>query len=240
MDDRGNRQQDVGAVVDHSGGIAGANAQSGLAGGISCLHHAGAAGGEDQVGFRHHLIGQLQRGLVDPRDDAFRRTGGDRRFQHHPCGCDGAALRSRMGADDDAVTGLQGDQGLENSGRGGIGGGNHRGDDADGLGDPPDAVGCVLFDDAAGLGVPVGIIDVLGGKVVLDDLVLHYAHAGFLHGKLCQGNAHLVGGSGSGQENLIHLLLGVFGILLLGGTAPGKGICQFLRVGDGSVLFFHS
>ena len=76
--------------------------------------------------------------------------------------------------------------------------------------------------------------------MVLNDLVLHHAHAGFLHGKLCQGNPQLIGGSGSGQKNLIHLLLGVFGILLLGGTAPGKGICQFLRVGDGSVLFFHS
>ena len=239
MDDGGNRQQNVGAVVNDGRGVAGADAQSGLAGGVGSLHHAGAAGGEDQVGFRHHLIGQLQRGLVDPRDDAFRRAGGHRRFQHHPCGGDGAALRSRMGADDDAVAGLQGDQGLENGGGSGVRGGNDRRDNADRLGNALNAVGRVFLDDAAGLGILVGVVNIFGGIVVLDDLILHHAHAGLGYGLLGQRNAHLVGGGGGGQEDLIHLLLGVGGKLFLCRAALCQCFGQFLGGGYGCICFLH-
>ena len=239
VDDGGNRQQNIGAVVDHGGGIAGADTQSGLAGGVSRLHHAGAAGGEDQVGFRHHLIGQLQRGLVNPRDDAFRRAGGDRRLQHHPCGGDGAALRSRMGADDDAVAGLQRDQGLENGGGSGVRGGNDRRDDADRLGNALNAVGRVFLDDAAGLGILVGVVNIFGGVVVLDDLILHHAHAGFGYRLLGQRNAHPVGGGGGGQENLIHLLLGIGGKFLLGSAALCQCFGQFLGGGYRCICFLH-
>ena len=52
-----------------------------------------------------------------------------------------------------------------------------------------DAVGLVLLDDTAGLGILVGVVNIFGGVVVLDDLVLHHAHAGFLHGQLGQRDA---------------------------------------------------
>ena len=239
MDDGGNRQQNVGAVVDHGGGIAGADAQSGLAGGVSRLHHAGAAGGEDQVRLPHYLIGQLQRGLVYPRDDAFRRTGGDRRFQHHPGGGDGAALRSRMGADDDAVTGLQGNQGLENGSGSGVRGGNDRRDDADRLGNALNAVGRVFLNDTAGLGILVGVVNIFSGIVVLDDLILHYAHTGFGYGLLGQRNAHLVGGSSCGQKNFIHLLLRISGKFLLCRAALCQCFGQFLGSGYGCICLIH-
>ena len=58
----------------------------------------------------------------------------------------------------------------------------------DGLGNLLDAVGGVLLDHAAGLGILVGVVDVLGGVVVFDDLILHNAHAGLVHGHLGQGN----------------------------------------------------
>ena len=44
------------------------------------------------------------------------------------------------------------------------------------------AVGRVFLDDAAGLGILVGVVNIFSGIVVLDDLILHYAHAGFGHG----------------------------------------------------------
>ena len=239
VDDGGNRQQNVGAVVDHGGGIAGADTQGGLAGGVSRLHHAGAAGGEDQVCLPHYLIGQLQRRLVDPRDDAFRRAGGHRRFQHHPCGGDGAALRSRVGADDDAVTGFQGDQGLENGGRSGVRGGNDRRDDADRLGNALNTVGRVFLNDTAGLGILVGVVNIFSGIVVLDDLILHYAHTGFGYGLLGQRNAHLIGcGSGS-QKNFIHLLLRISGKFLLCRAALCQCFGQFLGSGYGCICFIH-
>ncbi len=114
-----------------------------------------------------------------------------------------------MGAENDAVAGFQADQRLENGGGGGVGGGDHRGHHADGLGDFLHAVCFVFFDHAAGFGVPVSIVNVFAGVVVLDHLVLHHAHAGFLHGQLGQGNAGPVGCRGRGQEDPIHLLLGV-------------------------------
>ena len=239
MDDGGNRQQNVGAVVNDGGGVAGADAQSGLAGGVGSLHHARTAGGEDQVCLPHHLIGQLQRGLVYPRDDAFRRTGGDRRLQHHPCGGDGAALRPGVGADDDAVTGFQGDQGLEDGSGSGVRGGNDRRDDADRLGNALNAVGRVFLNDTAGLGILVGVVNIFSGIVVLDDLILHYAHTGFGYGLLGQRNAHPVGGGGGGQKNFIHLLLRISGKFLLCRAALCQCFGQFLGSGYGCICFIH-
>ena len=240
VDHRGNRQQDIRGVVNDGGGIAGAHAQGGLSGGISGLHHAGAAGSQDQVGFPHQLVRHLQAGLVDPADDVLRRAGRHGSLQHHPgCG-NGAALGSGVGADDDAVPGFQTNQCLKNGRRGGIGCGNHRSDHTDGLRNALGAKGGVLLNDAAGLGVLIGIVDILRSKVVLDDLVLHYAHAGLLYGQFCQRDPHLVGSGGSSQEDPVHLLLGIFGKLLLGRPAPGHSLGQLPGVGNGKRLFFHN
>ena len=44
---------DIGGVVDDGRGVAGAHAQGRFAGGVSSLHHAGAAGGQDDVSLLH-------------------------------------------------------------------------------------------------------------------------------------------------------------------------------------------
>ena len=145
-----------------------------------------------------------------------------------------------MGTDDDAVPGLQTDQCLKNGRRGGIGCGNHRSDHTDGLRNALRTVSGILLNDAAGLGVLIGIVDILRSKVVLDDLVLHYAHAGLLYGQFCQRDPHLVGSGGSSQEDPVHLLLGILGKLLLGRPAPDHSLGQLLGVGNGKILFFHN
>lgn len=111
--------------------------------------------------------------------------------------------------DDDGVAGLQRDEALEDRGGGGVGGRDDRAHDADGLGDLGDAVGIVALDHAAGLGVLIRVVDVLGGIVVLDDLVLEHAAAGLLDGHLGQGDAGLVGCHSGLVEDLVDLLLGV-------------------------------
>ena len=58
---------DISGFVNDRGRVASADAQRRLAGGVRRLDHAGAAGGEDDVGFLHHHVGQLQRGNIDPR-----------------------------------------------------------------------------------------------------------------------------------------------------------------------------
>ena len=75
--------------------------------------------------------------------------------------------------------------------------------------------------------------------MVLDDLILHHAHAGLGHGLLGQGNAHLVGSGSGGQEDLIHLLLGIGGKLFLGCAALCQCFGQFLGGGYGCICFLH-
>ena len=113
-----------------------------------------------------------------------------------------------MRRDDDCITGLQGNQALENSGGSGIGSRNNCGNHTDGLCDLLDAEGLVLFNNTTGLGVFVCVVDVLSGIVVLDDLVFHNSHAGFFYSKLCKGDSCLVGSRSSCEENAIYLLLG--------------------------------
>ncbi len=142
-----------------------------------------------------------------------------------------------MGGENDGVAGLQGDEGLEDGGRGGVGGGNNGGDEAHGLGNLLEAESLILLDDAAGLHILVGVVDVLGGVVVLDDLVLHHAHAGFLHGHLGQGDALHVGGLGGLKENAVHLLLGVG--LPHGGQTGGQRLGGINNGGNVVVSHFN-
>ena len=197
------------------------------------MHHAGAAGGQHQIHGGHNQIGHFQGGRVDPGDDAFGSAGFHRSLQHDAGGFGGGLLGPGMGADDDAVTGLQADQRLENGGGGGVGGGHHSADDTDGLGDLLDAEGGVFLQHAAGLFMLIGIINIFRSVVILDDLILYNAHAGFFHSQLRQVDASLVGSGCSGQENLIHLLLVKSGELCLGSAATGDGLSQLIGIGDG-------
>ena len=65
-----------------------------------------------------------------------------------------------MGRDDNAVAGLQANQGLKDGRRGGVGGGDHRTDHPHRLQELLHAKGGVLLHHAAGLHVLIGIIDI--------------------------------------------------------------------------------
>ena len=236
VNDGGNGQLDVSGRIDDSGDVACADAQSGLAGGVSSLDHAGAAGGQDQVGLLHDVVGHLQRGLVDPEDDAFGCAGCNSCLGNDLSCLHGALLCTGVGGDHDAVTGLQADQSLEDCSGSGVGGGDDSADQADGLSDTLNAVGRVVLDNTTGLGVLVGVVDVLGSVVVLDDLVFHDAHAGLLDGHLGKFDTGFVSGGGSSQEDLVDLLLGVGGELGLSSAAALEGFVQFVHVGNGHVV----
>ena len=101
-----------------------------------------------------------------------------------------------------------------------------------------DAEGLVLLDYTAGFGILIGVINIFGGVVVFDHLILHHAHAGFLHGQLGQGDALLVGGDGGRQENAVYLLLGIGGKALLRRAHAGNRSLQlFYAVND--FIIFH-
>ena len=241
VDDAVDGKQDVRALVDDGGSVARADAHCGFAGGICRLHHAGTARRQDDVRLLHEGVGHLEGGDVDPSDDAFGRARFDSRFQHDPGSLDGALFRSGVGADDDSVAGLQRDERLEDGGGSGVGGRDDRAHDAHGLGDLLDAERLVLFDDAAGLGVTVGVVDILGGVVVFDHLVLDDAHARLLDSHFGKRDALLVGSHRGGEEDRVHLLLRVVGELPLRLTHAGYGLFQLFDVVHDLILFglFH-
>ena len=208
VDDRVDGELDVGGVVDDGGVVARADAQGGLAGGVRGVDHARATGGEDDVGGAHELGGHVEGRDVDPVDDALGGAGGLGGLAHDAGGLGGALAGARVRGDEDRVAGLQGDERLEDRGGGGVGRRDDGGDDAERLGDLLVAEGGVVGDDVARLHVLVLVVDVLGGIVVLDDLVLHDAVTGLLDGHLGQRDAGLVGGHGGLIEDLVHLLLG--------------------------------
>ena len=233
MDDGVDGDLHVGGVVDDDGRVTGAHAQGGLAAGVGRLHHARATGGQDDVDVAHHNVGELDGGNVHPADDLLGGAGLDGGLEHQLGRGDGAPRGRGVRGDDDGVAGLQADQRLEDRGGGGVGRRDDGAHDADGLGDLGDAVGLVVLDHAAGLGVLVGVVDVLGGIVVLDDLVLEHTAAGLLDGHLSQRDTRLVRGHGGLEEDLVDLLLGVGSKNPLGGTHTSElGLKGFHSVDD--------
>ena len=99
-----------------------------------------------------------------------------------------------MGADDNAVTRLKSDKGLEDGGGGRVSRRNNSSDDADRLGDLLDAGGLVAVDYAASLNILESVVDKFAGVVVLDDLIFDNAHAGFFDGLLSERDSGAVGG----------------------------------------------
>ena len=146
VDDGSNSGTDVAAVVDDNVTVTGANADSGGTGGVCCTNHAFAAGSQDQVNFLHQQSGQIQGGFFDPGDDVLGQTCCFSGFLHDLSCADGAVLCLGMRADDDSVSGLQGDQDLKDGGGGGVGGRNDTADNTDGGSNALGAEGLVFCD----------------------------------------------------------------------------------------------
>ena len=111
-----------------------------------------------------------------------------------------------------AVARLEREQRLENRGGSRVRRRDDGRDHAQRLGNAPDAERLVLLDHAAGLRLLVGVVDVFGGVVVFDHLVLHDAHARLLDGQLGQRDARLVGRHRRRAEDAVYLLLRIRGI----------------------------
>ena len=207
VDNRVYRKKYVGRGVDDGGSVTCANADCGLAGGVCALYHSGATGGKDNVGLLHYGVCHLEGGRVYPADNSLGRTCGNSRLKHNLCRRNGRALCSGVGADDNTVSRLKSEKCLEYSGRGGVGGGDYRRNNADRLGNLLDAKGLVLFNNATGLGVLVCVVNILCGIVVFDNLVFNNAHSGFRNGSTCQRNSRSVSRARRREEDLVNLLL---------------------------------
>ena len=205
------RHLDIGALVHQGRGVAGADSDGRNAGRVGAFHHGGTSGCKNEVyqGIAHQVIGLLDGRFVDPGDDVLGCSSLYSRLEDD-AGCKaGALLGSGMGAEDDGIAGLQAYEALEDGGAGRVGGGYDAADDSLGLGDFLDAEACIGLDYPAGFLVLVLMEDVLGCKVVLDDLVLDNAHAGLSDGHGCELDALVVCCYGSCPEYGVNLLLGI-------------------------------
>lgn len=135
--------------------------------------------------------------------------------------------------ENDGVAGLQRQHDLVDGGGGGVCGGGDGGDDALGGGHLLHAIGLVLGNDAAGLLVAHVVPDMLGGILVLGDLIHDDAVAGFLAGHFGQRDPHFGHGHGRLFADGVHQLLGKGAVRFLRCTDDGKGFLQGLNRVDG-------
>ena len=206
---------DIAAAVHDNRRIARTHADGGFSRRICRLDHAGTSCGEDHIRRLHQHIGKLQRRLLDPSDNAFRRSGFHRGVQYNLCRFDRTFLCTRMGADQDRVPGLQADQAFEDRRGSRIRGRDHRSNQSHGFRNLFDAVGSVFLDHAAGLHIFIGVVHILCRVMILDHLVFDYAHTGLLARHLCQRNTLFVGCHRRLEKDPVYLLLSEGGKHLL-------------------------
>ena len=229
-------QRNIGGSIHHRGCIARAHADRGLARGIRRLDHARSARRQNRVRLPHHRARKSHAGLVYPADDLVGSARLDGGLQHHFRRLDRAFFRAGMRGNNQPVPRLETDQRLKNRRGGGIGGRNDGREHADRLRDARIAEGLVPFDNAAGFGVLIFVVDIFGGIVIFDHLVLKHAHARLFHRHFCQRNARLIGRGRRRKENIIHLLLCIRGKLFLCRTHPTQHLFQRLFVVHDKIL----
>lgn len=249
----------VDVVVDVGRGIAGADAQGRLAGRVRGLDHAGAAGREDRghAGMLHERAGRLDGRVFDPLHAVLRGTCLDGGVTHDARRFDGALLRSRVEAEDNRATGLEGDERLEDGSGRRVG---HRGDacdDADRFCHFVDAEHVVFADDADGFLTGHVIGHVLAGEDVLRRLVFDESTTGLVDCQFRQHQMLVEGGHGGLRHDAIDgLLIELFEfrqrLLRLPDQSVDLGLCRGLlvfhihsklgrlRCGLGAVLVCHA
>ena len=241
MNDRIDRQDQVGAVVNYCRHVSGTHTQSRFAAGICGLYHAGPTCSQDDICVPHQGVGHLQGGHINPADDAFRSAGLYCRIQYDFRGGNCRFLRPGMRTENNPVAGFQTDQGFENSCGGRVGSGYHRRHHTDGLRDLLYAENLVFLDHAAGFGIPISVINIFTGVVILDYLIFHHTHAGFFHGHSGQWHPGLIGCRCCSQEDPVHLFLRVGGEYPLRRAHPGDSRLQrFHTVHHVKCFGFHT
>ena len=194
VDDRAHSESQIGRLVDDRGRIACTHAESGSTRAISGLNHTGAACRKNKIALLHQEVRLGERRSCNPADDILRRAGFDGSVENDLRRGDRRVLRTRVGADDNAVTRLKSNQGLENGGRSRVGRRNNSTDNANRLGDLLNPGRFIALDYATSLNIFKCVIDEFAGVVVLNDLILNNPHACFFDSLLGERNSRTVGG----------------------------------------------
>ena len=198
---------DISRRIDNSGSVTCTNADSRCTGGVSSLNHSRTAGRENDVNFLHEEVGQVEGGNIYPGNDAVRSASLNSCLVNDLSSLNGALLCTGVRADDDTISGLERDEGLEYCSGGRVSCRDNRTNYADRLCDLFDTVSFIALDNSAGLCVLVCIVDVLCCIVILDNLILDNTVACFLNSHLCKRDSLLVGCGSCCEEYCVYLLL---------------------------------
>ena len=170
------RHPDVGAAVHVDRGVAGADAETWLAGGVRRRHRLRPAGRPDEVdpGVVEQVLRDVERRVGDHLQRVRRQPRRLAGLLQELAGAGGAPCGGGRRAHDQGVPCLRADDRLEQRGRRGVGDRQERQDDPDRLSDVFEGMLRVLVDHADRLLVLQVVVEELGGDVVLDHLVLEH------------------------------------------------------------------
>ena len=207
VDDGVNCKTDICAVINNGRCISGSYTNSRFTGGVSCFDHSGTTGGKDDICVLHYHVGKVKAWDIDPSDDSFRRTCGNSCFQNNFCSFNSGFLSTRMRADDDRITGFQGNKRFIDCCGGRVGCRDNCSDQSYRFQDLLESVCLVFFYNTTCLSVLICIVNILCCVMVLDNLVFHDTHACFLNSHFGKWDTHLVSSSSSCLKDLVDLLL---------------------------------
>ena len=200
--DGGDGTLHVGGFVDDDGHVAAPTPMAGLPESrrpSPCR----ATGGQDQVDVvvTHQGVGEFDGGLINPADDVFRRTGSHGCIQYHLAAVLVEFL-ARGAGEDDGVAGLQEMRALKIAVEVGLVVGTIP------QMMPTGSAMVMVPISSSSLRMPqvfsslLGVVDVFGGEVVLDNLVFDDTHTGFSHGHLGQGIRALLAARAAARKTL--------------------------------------
>ena len=155
----------------------------------------------------HQGVGGLHGGVRHALDDAFGGAGRDRSLVQKISRVIGALRGAGVRADDDGVARLQADEAFVDDGRGGVGGGQDRGDHAHGHADFHHLLLRQLAENADRLHAADSAGEEIGVQQVFGDLVLDVAVLGFFDGHFRQHLGIRPAGGGHRLDDAVDLLL---------------------------------
>lgn len=221
---------DIRTAVDIGRAVSRADTDGGLAGGIGRLHHAGAAGSENQPHRLrlHQLLAAVQRRDTQTRHRVGGRSRRLRRLRYDLRRLAGAGNGLGVGGKHDGVARFQGDHGLVAHGRRWVGAGNDGGDDAHRHADLPELFLRNFPENPHGPHAPNRLRHPLGGEEILGCFVLRIAEARLLNRHFRQRRRLCRKGLGHRLHNGVQLALGQFGQLPLRRLRPARQLPRFL------------
>ena len=155
----------------------------------------------------HERVGCFDGGVGNPLDTVRRRTSLYSCVQQHLGRSCRTVLCGRMKAENNWVTRLERNNGLEHGGGGRICNGRYACNHADWLGNLFIPLQLIFFNHTCGFHGFDGMVDVFSRKHIFGNFIFIYAASSFFHCHFCQRHVLIHARHGHGLDNGVHLFL---------------------------------